>query len=113
MRVGFILAKWNEVIGPEIVTVYPDNFIEDPNLIAIQCFSSSQFVFGGEQFIQLSLIMPFIYLHLEAVLFFDYILDDSVRGGRSPILLILLYDDTIPRSIIDQYHEGVLKKPYS
>lgn len=110
MKVGFILAKWDETLGPETIAVYPKDFIDNPDLLAIQYFSSSQFIFGGEKFMRISFRMPLVYLGLDAILFFDYLEDESVRGGRHPILLILLYEQSIPRAIIDQYHETIVNR---
>ena len=81
MKLGFILAEWDETLGPDTKVVYPKGFIEDADLLAIKYFSSSQFIFGGEEFVQLSFVMPLIYLHLDARLFFDYMETSSVRGG--------------------------------
>ena len=76
--------------------------MEDADLIAMQCFSASQFIFGGEKFERISFTMPLVYLEKDATLFFDYIEDENVRGGRSLILLILIYERTVPRAIITQ-----------
>ncbi len=102
-NIGFILAKWDESLGPVIISVYPENFIKDPDLFAVQCFSQSQFIFGGEEFVKISFVMPLVHLQSDAMLFFDYIPDKAVRGGRHPILLILMYEEKIPRSIINRY----------
>ncbi len=101
--VGVIFAIWDENLGIKIVSTYPQDAFDDPELIAIRCFSVSQFVFGGEQFRKTSVILPLPNIKAKAGIFFDYVFDENVRGGMLPLSLIVYCNEDIPSAVIDQY----------
>ncbi|MEJ2248998.1 MAG: PAS domain S-box protein [Candidatus Lokiarchaeota archaeon] len=98
---GLIFTKWDETIGTQVISVYPREVFQDPETIAIKCFSISQFIFGGKEFKRTSVILPFTHIRANAAIYFDFISSPSVRGGRLPFALILFFDESIPRTVIN------------
>ncbi len=79
-------------------------------MISVKSFSISQFVFGGGEFKPTSVILPFPHLNSNAAIYFDYIEDESIRGGILPLSLIVYYDQKIPKNIINQFSTFILKQ---
>jgi small GTP-binding protein/PAS domain S-box-containing protein len=102
-ELGIIFSRWNEKIGAEIIALHPNDFFEDPEIISIRCFSLSQYIFGGEDFKRNSVILPFTHLKVKAAIYFDYVKDEKVRGGRLPLSIMVFYNESIPRVIIDKF----------
>ena len=109
-ELGIILSKWDENIGCKIIDVYPNDIFNDPEAIAIRCFSVSQFIFGGENVKRISVLLPFTHLKVKAAIYFDYIYDENIRGGKLPLSLVLFYKENIPREIIDQFNIYIFEK---
>ena len=107
---SLIFSKWDENEGVKIVALHPADTFDDPEIIAIRCFSISQFVFGGDNFKRTSVILPFIHLKIKAAIYFDVIPDDSIRGGALPLSLVIFYSEKIPRAIIDQFNSFIFEK---
>ena len=107
---GLIFSRWDEDKGLKLIAVYPNDAFEDPELIAIRCFSISQFIFGGEKFKRTSIILPFTHLKVKAAIYFDVIPDSSIRGGFLPLSLVIFYNEKIPRAIIDQFNIFIFEK---
>ncbi len=108
--VGIIFSRWDEKLGVKIVSIHPINFFDDPDVISMRCFSLSQFIFGGEKFKRISIVIPLTNLKLKAGIYFDYILTDEVRGGALPFSLVVFYDEKIPTAIINQSNSYVFEK---
>ncbi|MFX1360798.1 MAG: PAS domain S-box protein, partial [Promethearchaeota archaeon] len=83
---------------------------ENPELISIKSFSISQYIFGGGEFKRASVILPFPHLNSNAAIYFDYVSDESIRGGLLPLSLIIYYNDKIPKSIVNQFSYFILKQ---
>jgi len=107
---GIIFSRWDEIIGLKILTTYPESIVDDPEGIALKCFSISQFVFEGEQAKKSAFILPLPQLSAKAAIYYDYVQDTSVRGNRLPLSIILIYQEKIPNSIIDKFNSLVLDK---
>ncbi|MFX1329305.1 MAG: PAS domain S-box protein [Promethearchaeota archaeon] len=106
---GIIFSKWDEIEGAKIVAIHPIDIFDDPEIIAIRCFSISQFIFGGEKFKRISVILPFTHLKIKAAVYFDVIPDDKIRGGILPLSLVIFYNERIPRAIIDQFNSYIFE----
>ncbi|MBN1800755.1 MAG: PAS domain S-box protein [Candidatus Lokiarchaeota archaeon] len=109
-ELGLIFSYWDENKGPLIVSTYPGGAIDNPELVATRCFSISQFLFGGEYFKRISVILPFTHLKAKAAIYFDVIEDQNIRGGLLPLSLVIFFHERIPRAIIDQYTTLVFEK---
>jgi PAS domain S-box-containing protein/small GTP-binding protein len=110
IEVGLIFSKWDEDEGVQIVSTFPDNEFEDPDLLAIKCFSISQFVFGDDKFRKVSFILPFTNINANASIHFDWIPDEEIRGGQLPLALIVFFNEKIPRAIIRQINNFIFKQ---
>jgi len=108
--VGIILCRWDENLGIKIEAVHPKDAFENPELIAVKSFSISQFIFGGDEFRPASVILPFPHLNSNAAIYFDFIQNESIRGGLLPLSLIIYYNDKIPKNIINQFSSFILKQ---
>ncbi len=109
-KIGIIFARWDENIGVKTLAVYPEDAFDDHELIAVRCFSISQFLFGGGEFKRTSFILPFPHLNAIAAVYFDFIEDKSVRGGLLPLCLIIFYNEIIPRVLMDQFNTFIFNK---
>lgn len=108
--IGLIFSQWDEIDGLKINSVYPEHIFDDPEVIAIRCFSISQFIFGGEKFRKISAILPFTYLNAKAAIYFDYVDDESIRGGVLPLMLIIFYNENVPRTVIDKFNKFIFNR---
>jgi PAS domain S-box-containing protein/small GTP-binding protein len=109
-EVGIIFCRWDENLGIKIEAVYPKDAFENPELISLKSLSISQFIFGGDQFRPTSVILPFPHLNSNAAIYFDYIDDESIRGGVLPLSLIIYYNQNIPKNIINQFSSLILQQ---
>ncbi|MFX1490295.1 MAG: PAS domain S-box protein, partial [Promethearchaeota archaeon] len=108
--VGIIFCRWDENLGIKIEAIYPKDAFNNPELIAVKSFSITQFIFGGDQIRPTSVILPFPHLNSNAAIYFDYVYNDSVRGGILPLSLIIYYNEKIPKNIINQFSSFILKQ---
>lgn len=108
--IGLIFSQWDEIDGLKINSVYPEHVFKDPEVIAIRCFSISQFIFGGEKFRKISVILPFTHLNAKAAIYFDNVRDDSIRGGVLPLMLVIFYNENIPRTVIDKFNKFIFSR---
>ncbi|MFX1436481.1 MAG: PAS domain S-box protein [Promethearchaeota archaeon] len=107
---SLIFSKWDENEGIKIVGTHPVEAFDDPEVIAIRCFSISQFIFGGKNFKRSSVILPFTHLKIKAAIYFDFIPDNTIRGGVLPLSLVIFYNEKFPRAIIDQFNSFIYEK---
>ncbi|MFX1408497.1 MAG: PAS domain S-box protein [Promethearchaeota archaeon] len=108
--IGIIFCRWDENLGIKIEAVHPKDAFDNPELISVKSFSISQYIFGGGEFKRASVILPFPHLNSNAAIYFDYVADESIRGGLLPLSLIIYYNDKIPKSIINQFSHYILKQ---
>ncbi len=102
--IGIIFCRWDENLGVKIENVHPKDAFEDPELVSVKSFAMSQVIFSGGQFERASIILPFPHLNSNAAIYFDYVPDESIRGGLLPISLIVYYNQNIPKVIINQFN---------
>ncbi|MFX1443715.1 MAG: PAS domain S-box protein, partial [Promethearchaeota archaeon] len=107
---GVIFASWDENIGVKVIAVHPSEAFDDPELVAVRCFSISQFIFGHNEFKKISVLLPLPHLNAKAAIFFDYIIDEQVRGEALPLCLILYCNEKVPRAILDQFNSYIFEK---
>ena len=107
---GVIFASWDENIGVKVIAVHPSEAFDDPELVAVRCFSISQFIFGHNEFKKISVLLPLPHLNAKAAIFFNYIIDEQVRGETLPLCLILYCNEKVPRAILDQFNVFVFEK---
>jgi len=105
-----IFSRWDEIQGIEILSVYPENKVSDPELIAIRCLSIAEFIFGGESFTRkVSIIVPISHLKVKAAIYFDFVTDSAVRGGKLPLSLVALFEEGTPDATIEATKSTVLE----
>ncbi len=94
-QVGFLLADWDEKIGPQIIVQALPGISEDPESLATQSFMSAQQVFSSAEFSHVSFVLPNMKIQRKVKLYFDVIQDDKVRGGQRPFLMAVFLPFTI------------------
>ncbi|MDX1797348.1 MAG: PAS domain S-box protein, partial [Candidatus Lokiarchaeia archaeon] len=107
-EVGIIFCRWDENLGVKVEAVHPKNAFENPELVSIKSISVSQFIFGGGELKPASVILPFPHLNSNAAVYFDYIENESTRGGLLPLSLIVYYNEKFPKNIINQFSSIIL-----
>ncbi len=107
---GVLFSTWDENLGVKVIGNYPEKAFDDPELIAIRCFSISQFIFGGEEFKKVSVVLPLPHLQAKASIFFDFVENEDIRGGHLPLSIVLYFKEKIPRAVIEQFNEYILKE---
>ncbi|MFX1346313.1 MAG: PAS domain S-box protein, partial [Promethearchaeota archaeon] len=109
-QVGIIFCRWDENLGIKIEGMFPKDAFENPELISVKSFSISQFIFGGDEFRPTSVILPFPHLNSNAAIYFDSVPDETIRGGVLPLSLIVYYNEKIPKNIVNQFSNFILKE---
>ncbi|MHA1370561.1 MAG: hypothetical protein ACTSRA_12720, partial [Promethearchaeota archaeon] len=89
-----ILADWDEEQGPLIIdSLFPDNgseVIDDsPEVLVTRCYITAQSIFARTEFEKINFNIPFVSIKKMAMIYFDVIADESVRGGKRPFILII------------------------
>ncbi len=90
--------------------MYPDDSFDEPDVLAVRCFSISQFIFGGKEYKRISVILPFTHLRAKAAIYFDVVEDKTIRGGYLPLSLVIFYHEKYPRAIIDQFNSYIFEQ---
>ncbi len=98
-QVGFLLADWDEKIGPQIIAQALPGITEDPEALATQSYISAQQVFCSAEFSRVSFVLPNMKIQRKAKLYFDIIKDDKVRGGQRPFLLAAFLPLNVPDTL--------------
>ncbi len=110
---GLLLADWDETKGPVVIQNLLPNITEPPEVLAAQMYVSAQNVFSSEQFSEISFCLPLLKVKKKVKIFFNYVEDKKVRGGRRPFILCIFLDlDTRDTTfeILDDIIEGEIGK---
>ncbi len=89
---GLLLADWDEAKGPVVIQNLLPDITEPPEVLAAQMYVSAQNVFSSEQFSEISFCLPLLKVKRKVKIFFNYVEDTAVRGGRRPFILCLFLD---------------------
>jgi hypothetical protein len=89
---GLLLADWDETKGPVVIQNLLPNITEPPEVLAAQMYVSAQNVFSSEQFSEISFCLPLLKVKRKVKIFFNYVEDKMVRGGRRPFILCIFLD---------------------
>jgi len=84
---SIILADWNEERGPLIIdSLFPEQFgdLDDsPEVLVTRCYINAQSIFARADFSKINFSVPMVSIKKLAIVFFDIILDQKVRGGSA------------------------------
>ncbi len=90
---SIILADWNEERGPLIIdSLFPEQFgdLDDsPEVLVTRCYINAQSIFARADFSKINFSVPMVSIKKLAIVFFDIILDEKVRGGKRPFILVV------------------------
>ncbi|GAB4326502.1 MAG: hypothetical protein Kow0069_33040 [Promethearchaeota archaeon] len=108
-QVGLILVVWEEDFGPVLVDAQPPEFFEEKGRnsqdLAVSTFMTAQSVFGGGGgsggFEKTQFVLPLHFADLRVKIFFDFVDDPDVRGGRRPVLLAVFTHVNAPNEFFD------------
>jgi len=89
---GLLLADWDETKGPVVVQFLLPEIIEPPEVLAAQMYISAQNVFSSEQFSEISFCLPLLKVKRKVKIFFNYVEDSNVRGGRRPFIFCVFLE---------------------
>ncbi len=89
---GLLLADWDESKGPVVIQNLLPNISEPPEVLAAQMYVSAQNVFSSEQFSEISFCLPLLKVKRKVKIFFNYVEDKTVRGGRRPFIFCIFLD---------------------
>ncbi len=89
---GLLLADWDEAKGPIVIQNLLPDITEPPEVLAAQMYVSAQNVFSSEQFSEISFCLPLLKVKRKVKIFFNYVEDKTVRGGRRPFILCIFLD---------------------
>ncbi|MBD3352948.1 MAG: PAS domain S-box protein [Candidatus Lokiarchaeota archaeon] len=109
-RIGALLALWNEPVGLEMLSVYPNDLFEELEETAIRILNVSKSVFGEERLKKSFFTLPFAKLNMSASIFTDYVEDSESPEQKYPLLLAIFYEDKIPIEIITKFNEFIRLK---
>ncbi|OLS14167.1 MAG: hypothetical protein RBG13Loki_2217 [Promethearchaeota archaeon CR_4] len=106
---GLLLADWDETKGPVVIQFLLPDIVEPPEVLAAQMYVSAQNVFSSEQFSEISFCLPLLKVKRKVKIFFNYVEDTNVRGGRRPfIFCVFLELETLDTTFekVDDVIEG-------
>jgi hypothetical protein len=90
---SIILADWNEERGPLIIdSLFPEQFgdLDDsPEVLVTRCYINAQSIFARADFSKINFSVPMVSIKKLAIVFFDIIADEKVRGGKRPFILVV------------------------
>ncbi|MHA1683722.1 MAG: hypothetical protein ACTSUE_22480 [Promethearchaeota archaeon] len=93
MKPPLILADWDEEHGPLIIdSIFPENsnVIDDsPEVLITRCYISAQSIFARVPFSKINFNIPMVGIKKLAIVFFDVVDDESVRGDKRPFILVI------------------------
>lgn len=93
MKPPLILADWSEDEGPLIIdSIFPDkaDIIDDsPEVLVTRCYISAQSIFARVAFSKINFNIPMVGIKKLAIVFFDVVEDESVRGDKRPFILVI------------------------
>ncbi|GAB4309140.1 MAG: hypothetical protein Kow0069_08040 [Promethearchaeota archaeon] len=88
---GVLLADWDEAYGARVVVAHLPGIDEDPEVLANQAYMTTQAVFDPESFVPVSFTLPNLRLDRQVKHFFDVLPDETVRGGKRPVVLMVFF----------------------
>ena len=83
MDLSIIAVQWDEVSGPQLISIYPNMSLDDPESVALQIYLASVTVFGQHghsQRTEFSLPLLSLGESIIARVAFDSWEDNSLRG---------------------------------
>ncbi len=112
-----IVAKWDEAYGPMTLSDYPKEVLKEETDFCSKLFLLGSAIFGDFPVGQQTIDIPYLKEQRRIRVIFDYWEDDSIRGGKSPVLLAIVYQgdamvSAIPRvqPLIAEGIESVKRK---
>ncbi|MBN2151624.1 MAG: hypothetical protein JW839_09275 [Candidatus Lokiarchaeota archaeon] len=103
---SIILADWNEERGPLIIdSIFPEQIgdVDDsPEVLVTRCYINAQSIFARADFSKINFSVPMVSIKKLAVVFFDVIPDEKVRGGKRPFILVVFVPIEMSYSIIER-----------
>ena len=97
-----LAVQWDEVLGPAVLSMAPENMLEDPSGVALQIYMASVTVFGQMgNTLRTEFSVPLLSLgtnHIVRVAF-DSWPDESVRGRVRPFYLAIVTTKESAKSI--------------
>ena len=107
---------WDEASGPTIIDKFPTNLEIDLENITLQIFPSIQTVFGNSSevaFDKTNLILPLKSFKKVAKILIDAEKDLTIRGGRIPLVSIILLPLKFPElqlTLFNKVQENVIQQ---
>lgn len=109
MRIGVLFALWYKDVGLQFLGIYPQDFFEDLQEIAIRLVNITKSVFAEGPFKKSFFILPLSNMNLKTAIFTDYAEDLNAPDGRYPIMLASFFEDKIPAEIITRFTDDFYK----
>ena len=91
------LAERDEIYGQKPIDMYPEIIHITKEEFASQTFMTFVSIYGTQWMGQRSAVnLPLKYLDVDGRVYFDYVESNAVRGGRMPIMLVILKKNIYP-----------------
>ncbi|MFX0100288.1 MAG: hypothetical protein ACFFCS_11955, partial [Candidatus Hodarchaeota archaeon] len=111
MDIPLILADWDEEKGPKIIkSIFPEassNIDDSPEVLVTRCYISAQSIFARVEFSKINFNLPMVSIKRLAIVFFDIVMDESVRGDRRPFILVVFAPIETNYSFVEPIGEAV------
>lgn len=109
--VPLILADWDEEKGPLIIkSIFPEtasNIDDSPEVLVTRCYISAQSIFARVEFSKINFNLPMVSIKRLAIVFFDIVEDETVRGDKRPFILVVFAPIETNYSYVDPIGEVV------
>jgi len=89
------MAIWDYELGPQIIDIYPQSNIGDPEKLAIQIFTLYQVFWESPDsaYQRTDFTAPIMNLNKTAKVLLDVIPNIEIRGGFQPFIIVILFPD--------------------
>ncbi len=108
---SIILADWNEERGPLIIdSIFPEllgDVDDSPEVLVTRCYINAQSIFARADFSKITFSVPMVSIKKLAVVFFDVIPDEKVRGGKRPFILVVFVPIDMSYGLIERIEKVV------
>lgn len=104
-----LAVLWDEFQGPEIISIYPENSITDPQSIALQIYMSAATVFGQRKVERVEFSLPLLSWSLDSIVrvMFDTWEDKDVRGGERPCYIAFIMTKEISEMLFKDLNKSL------
>ncbi|MBD3343380.1 MAG: hypothetical protein GF353_30060 [Candidatus Lokiarchaeota archaeon] len=104
------LSLWDEEFGPKIIDFFPREKIGDLNKLSLNLFTLYQFFWDSpdKEFQETQMVVPLQRYNKKAIVLFNTIINENIRGGKQPFIISLLLPEFYTEEQLTMFDEVIL-----